>query len=461
MLPMWSSVPELPNNSQAGGDVSAVPESRPRQRVPHTGERFRGILEDSKRGVYKVVRYPIPGQSLCYMFEHLRTTTDGRVVYRCTGCRKEGKTVLDGCDLVGDPVHLPHVCRPWKNAQERACHELPKDPRNANLKPRQVYQKIANQVFESEMERDDMLHYFYRNGYESRRRVIARACRCGLKALVADGVHDLQPSVTNKAGQVYIIHGVVANSVDMSLLYAITLRKNEQTYDTIFGMMKDAIAAAGGAQDLRIVVDFEKAAINAAKRAFPSASVEGCAFHLAQAWNRKRDALGLRSQVRGNLRCALIKQWWETIKGNHAAYIKCRMFLDYLKKNWYKGIFRKMWNKWNKSDLRTSNIAETFNKVLGDLFGGTKYPRMSELIRVLQGCAVNARGAIIDVERRPAEPKKLRKKDRDRRYLINREMHRFKRVLRRDMRWIRTSTITAYCRRMSRYVTEKVFNGYD
>ncbi|PIO69384.1 hypothetical protein TELCIR_08788 [Teladorsagia circumcincta] len=150
-----------------------------------------------------------------------------------------GKTisivVLDGCDLMGDPVHLPHVCLPWRNAQERVNrmthHELPKEARNADLKPRQLYQKIANQVFDGEVS--------------------------------------------------------------------------------------------------------------------------------AQARNRKRDALGLR-------------QWWNTIKG-----------------------------------------------VLGDLLGGPKYPRMSELLRALQGCTANARAAIIDVERRPAEPKKLQKKDRDRRYLIN------------------------------------------
>ncbi|KAK6024052.1 hypothetical protein OSTOST_10144 [Ostertagia ostertagi] len=117
---------------------------------------------------------------------------------------------------------------------------------------------------DGEMERDDMLHYFYRNGYEARRRTIAR----------------------------YFVSSIVDSNANFVLL---PFGKNEQMYDTIFGTMRDAIAAAGGALDLRIIVDFEKAAINAAKRAFPSASVEGCAFHLAQAWNRKRDALGLRS----------------------------------------------------------------------------------------------------------------------------------------------------------------------
>ncbi|KAK6058446.1 hypothetical protein COOONC_03984 [Cooperia oncophora] len=96
---------------------------RPRQRVNLTGELFRGALEESKQGVYKVIRYPIPGQTLCYLFEHLRTTTQGNVVYRCTGCRKSGKTVsiavVNEYNLVGDPVHLPHICMPWRNSKER------------------------------------------------------------------------------------------------------------------------------------------------------------------------------------------------------------------------------------------------------------------------------------------------------------------------------------------------------
>ncbi|KAK6059386.1 hypothetical protein COOONC_02989 [Cooperia oncophora] len=34
-----------------------------------------------------------------------------------------------------------------------------------------------------------------------------KACRVGLRALVADGVHDLQPQITNKRGQLYTVHG--------------------------------------------------------------------------------------------------------------------------------------------------------------------------------------------------------------------------------------------------------------
>ncbi|KAK5986706.1 hypothetical protein GCK32_007688 [Trichostrongylus colubriformis] len=68
-------------------------EYRPRQFANFTGEEFPALAEASKQGKYPVLRYPILGGTLCYEFEHLRTTTRGRVVYRCTGCRKRGKTI--------------------------------------------------------------------------------------------------------------------------------------------------------------------------------------------------------------------------------------------------------------------------------------------------------------------------------------------------------------------------------
>ncbi|KAK5965450.1 MULE domain-containing protein, partial [Trichostrongylus colubriformis] len=142
-------------------------------------------------------------------------------------------------------------------------------------KPRQLWQEIAqsidNVAVHNEALREDMAYSFYRKGYKSRRstfkravaglrehrvtmehvpqefaflpdgsrflqyqsstlhiyfseRILEKACQVGLYALVADGAHDLQPQNTNKLGQLYTIHGVMANSVDVPLLFAITMR---------------------------------------------------------------------------------------------------------------------------------------------------------------------------------------------------------------------------------------------
>ncbi|XGW28662.1 hypothetical protein V3C99_008445, partial [Haemonchus contortus] len=54
--------------------------------------------------------------------------------------------------------------------------------------------------------------------------IIEKACRIGLYGLVEDGVHDLQPDATNANGQLYTIHGFIASSVDVPLLFAVATR---------------------------------------------------------------------------------------------------------------------------------------------------------------------------------------------------------------------------------------------
>nr|CDJ88610.1 unnamed protein product [Haemonchus contortus] len=79
--------------------------------------------------------------------------------------------VFNGKYFEVDPCRLPHVCIPWKSAQDQVT--------------RMVYVKV---------------------------------CALGLKAIVADGVHDLQPDSTNKTVQLYVIHGVTDNGVDIPML---------------------------------------------------------------------------------------------------------------------------------------------------------------------------------------------------------------------------------------------------
>ncbi|KIH62096.1 hypothetical protein ANCDUO_07623 [Ancylostoma duodenale] len=121
----------------------------------------------------------------------------------------------------------------------------------------------------------------------------------GLSALVGDGTHKLNPiTIPDRMDkeQLYTVHAVVRGGVEIPILYAITRHKNIVTYRTIFRRLRKIIGERPG---LRIVLDFKKAAIRAAREAFEGASVEGCAFHLAQAWNRMSKELGLRRFVRG------------------------------------------------------------------------------------------------------------------------------------------------------------------
>lgn len=46
---------------------------------------------------------------------------------------------------------------------------------------------------------------------------------------------------------------------------------------------------------------YERAAIKTARSVFPRATIEGCGFHLARARNRRRDHVGVRKFIRGNM----------------------------------------------------------------------------------------------------------------------------------------------------------------
>ncbi|RCN51453.1 hypothetical protein ANCCAN_02404 [Ancylostoma caninum] len=116
--------------------------------------------------------------------------------------------------------------------------------------------------------------------------VTAMACDNGLSALIGDGIHKLNPvTIPDRMdkGQLYTIHAVIRGGVEIPILYAITRHKNIATYRTIFRRLRKIIAERPG---LRIVLDFEKVATRVAMEAFDEGTVEGCAFQLAQAWNR-------------------------------------------------------------------------------------------------------------------------------------------------------------------------------
>ncbi|VDM69043.1 unnamed protein product [Strongylus vulgaris] len=112
-------------------------------------------------------------------------------------------------------------------------------------------------------------------------------------------------------GQLYILHAVISGGIEVllhhsmagtktyhiktiyvPLLYAIARYKNVNTYKDIFGQLSGPIRDGR----LRFILDYEKAAIRAAKETFPNADVQGCAFH--QARNRKTGGLGLRQFIK-------------------------------------------------------------------------------------------------------------------------------------------------------------------
>ncbi|KHJ79668.1 hypothetical protein OESDEN_20680, partial [Oesophagostomum dentatum] len=178
---------------------------------------------------------------------------------------------------------------------------------------------------------DSAQHIYYNKA------TIEKAARNGLLALVADGVRSFQPRQLKPQGQLYTVHGVgvwrggVGVPCSMPLQVR-RLSRSTPPYSTTSGMPCKAAP-------IPLAFDFEKAAINAAGRVFPTATVQGCAFHLAQAWNRKRD------------------------KVPKEAFAPCEGFLRYLKETWYDNeVFSDLWDRYGVEELRTTNLAEAYHR---------------------------------------------------------------------------------------------------
>ncbi|RCN52761.1 hypothetical protein ANCCAN_01138 [Ancylostoma caninum] len=389
-----------------------------RQQDPVTAQVFRGEKEKSS--------------TRCYAFIcHKKTSRDDTLIYRCSGCRQQsGKfTSVHVTDDVfrTDPCQLTHNCLPLDRYRDKAnrvayqnCHQLRADPKAYRTPPQRHYSNIADirhavgkaaLAQRRRVEMDNIpkdlgrlpggenflklqtpeLHTYYSE------EVILKARNNGLYALIADGVHKLNPiTIPDRMdkGQLYIVHAVVSGGIEVPILYAITRYKNVETYRTIFDRLSEIVADS---RLERIVLDFEKAAIRAAREEFPNTEVQGCAFHLAQAWNRMAKELGLAQFVKGKKKIGAVARWWRIIKGivflpyeliervpalrsppvnpdspayvpctpvnpDCPAYVLCTNFLKYLQEVWFDGTYQGMWYKWDVQELRTSNTAEAFHR---------------------------------------------------------------------------------------------------
>ncbi|RCN37739.1 hypothetical protein ANCCAN_16358 [Ancylostoma caninum] len=367
-------------------------------------------------------------------------------------------------------------------------HDSPEAPATIEMIPERLRVLPDGSLFVHRLE--PTLHVYYKTS------TIQMAAQLGLHTLVADGVHSFQPRQLKRKGKLYTVHGVCSNGVEVPLLYAISSKKTEQVYTTIFGHMRDELGAAVPTR-LRIVLDYEKAAINAVKRVFPHATVQGCAFHLALAWNRRRDKLGLRrfiKGVEGVPKSLEVERWWDTIKGlvflprrlhrevgalvappvprEHAAFTSCEDFLKYLRETWYTGMYSGLWDKFGVEELRTTNLAESYHRYsqqqqsttktirensqmlifsqLNTLFEGD-HPTLDQLILVLRDLEGEAQSALITLELDPSHSKHLRRKDRERRERIAHEMSSFDNNYHAGVSRL---AVEDYCRNMARNVVE-------
>lgn len=119
----------------------------------------------------------------------------------------------------------------------------------------------------------------------------------------ADGTFKVVPGIFF---QLYTIHFSFGAGINPVALYCLLPNKTEQSYNRVMAAVQTLIPTAN---PHTILVDFEKAAMNAFNEAYPTSTVTGCYFHLCQTVLRKVNEIGMKVQyesddvVRGYVRC--------------------------------------------------------------------------------------------------------------------------------------------------------------
>jgi len=97
--------------------------------------------------------------------------------------------------------------------------------------------------------------------------------------------------------QQYTLHAYFGG-ITYPCVYALLPGKNEEIYNKMLYEVLQLIPPGLSCNPVTIMTDFEKAAMNAFQRNFPSAEVAGCYFHLGQSVWRRIQNLGLAARYR-------------------------------------------------------------------------------------------------------------------------------------------------------------------
>ncbi|KAI2796342.1 hypothetical protein BLOT_015794 [Blomia tropicalis] len=124
---------------------------------------------------------------------------------------------------------------------------------------------------------------------------------------IMDGTFDTSPNIFR---QLYTIHGSVGVQQEcakiLPLVYALMSEKSCEYYIRLFEEVSDF--AASEECELApqfIIADFEQAAITAARRVFPMATINGCYFHFGQSIWRKIQDTGLATRYGTDIEFAI------------------------------------------------------------------------------------------------------------------------------------------------------------
>ncbi|KAL6724002.1 hypothetical protein Aduo_018940 [Ancylostoma duodenale] len=169
--------------------------------------------------------------------------------------------------------------------------------------------------------------------------------------------------------------------------------------------------------EIRIVIDFELAAINAVKQIFPRCTLEGCSWHPLKAWVRNRNKRGVFPFLKGRRRTPRTES---TASGPEAPSLL--QVSGVLPQSMLDGPFQYLWCKYMFIEQRTTNMAENYHGRLRKIFGGRKYPKFEQLVLALQSVTAVTETDLMNLGPTGQRAKKLRPETSDD---MKREMSRF------------------------------------
>lgn len=244
--------------------------------------------------------------------------------------------------------------------------------------------------------------------------------------IIADGTFEMAP---DSSYQLYTVHGIL-HGEGSPLLWALLPNKTKATYVEMFSVIQQAFrerfSHLQSPSQRVFITDFELAAIAAIEEVFPNDVTKGCTFHFRQALHRNISIIGLSREYA--LEDTLVKDWvrmimgltllpavfvptaWDVLKtppysADPDVVTKMQLFSQYFQKTWMEGSFPvTLWNHFDNTGPRTTNIAEGWHNGLNTTFG-TPHPSAGTFLNWLQGAQylVQARGIQLNAGRQPKQ----------------------------------------------------------
>lgn len=212
-----------------------------------------------------------------------------------------------------------------------------------------------------------------------------------IKVYLSDGTFQSCPKPFI---QLYSIHGDLGSNEEQTrivpLFYVLLNRKNEETYTTLFRLLKSHISDW---EPLKYVTDYEKAAMNAISTVFPLVEVKGCYFHFSHNVWKKAKALNLTKDKRLRKHVALsallpllprnfISDGWCYVMEDSPESKDIQEFNDYMVTQWLDDeSFVDIWCAYNQRH-RTTNAVESWHKKLNSTV--PKRPNLFQLLKALK-----------------------------------------------------------------------------